>query len=52
MKPAQTLRNMLQWSHDHEIDFKNSKIIDRATYRHGATLESWHTALTCQMLSC
>ncbi len=34
------------WSFDHKIDFKNCKIIDKANYRHRATLESWHTALT------
>ncbi len=34
------------WSFDHKIDFKNSKIIDKANYRHRATLESCHTALT------
>jgi hypothetical protein len=39
-KRAQILRN------DHKIDFDNGKIIDKANYRHRATLESWHTALT------
>jgi hypothetical protein len=34
------------WSYDHKIDFDNGKIIDKANYRHRATLESWHTALT------
>jgi hypothetical protein len=32
--------------YDHKIDFDNGKIIDKANYRHRATLESWHTALT------
>ncbi len=34
------------WSFDHKIDFQNCKIIDKANYRHRATLESWHTVLT------
>jgi hypothetical protein len=34
------------WSYDHKIDFDNGKIIDKANYRHRATLESSHTALT------
>lgn len=33
------------WSHDHKIDFINCKIIDKASYRHRKTLESWHTEL-------
>ena len=37
---------MNAWSYDHKIDFKNSKIIDKANYHHRATLESSHTALT------
>ena len=34
------------WDNDHAIDFANSKIIDRANFRHRGTLKSWHTAIT------
>ena len=34
------------WTHDHAIDFKNSKLIDGESHRTRKTLESWHTALT------
>ena len=34
------------WTHDHVIDFKNSKVIDSGSHRTRKTLESWHTALT------
>ncbi len=34
------------WANDHRIDFKNGKIIDKGSYRHRSTLESWHTACT------
>ena len=34
------------WTHDHKINFDDCKIIDKATYRHRTTLESWHTATT------
>ncbi len=33
-------------ANDHIIDFKNRKIIDKGSYRHRSTLESWHTACT------
>ena len=29
---------------NHNIDFKNGKIINKGNYRHRKTLESWHTA--------
>ena len=32
------------WANDHRIDFKNGKVIDKGSYRHRSTLESWHTA--------
>ena len=34
------------WANDHKIDFDGGKIIDKGTYRHRQTLESWHTACT------
>ena len=34
------------WSKNHQIDFDNELIIDKADYRHLKTLESWHTAKT------
>ena len=34
------------WSKNHQIDFDNALIIDKAYYRHLKTLESWHTAKT------
>ena len=34
------------WAFDHVIDFKNSKIIDKANNQNRKTLESWHTAKT------
>ena len=34
------------WTHDHKINFDDCKILDKATYRHRTTLESWHTATT------
>jgi len=34
------------WSKNHQIDFDNALIIDKANYRHLKTLESWHTAKT------
>jgi hypothetical protein len=34
------------WTQDHKINFDECKIIDKATYRNRATLESWHTATT------
>ena len=32
-------------SNNHQIDSKNSKIIDKCNYRHRTILESWHTAM-------
>ena len=34
------------WTFNHDIDFNNSKIIDKANNRSRKTLESWHTAKT------
>ncbi len=34
------------WANDHKINFDGGKIIDKGTYRHRQTLESWHTACT------
>ena len=34
------------WTQDHKINFDECEILDKATYRHRATLESWHTATT------
>ena len=34
------------WTHDHDIDFKNSKVIDSGSHRTHKTLKSRHTALT------
>jgi len=31
---------------DHQIDFKNARVIDKGDYRVRKTLESWHTAMT------
>ena len=34
------------WTNDHNVDFKNRKIIDKSNYKHRKTLESLHTACT------
>ena len=34
------------WANDHRIDFKDGKVIDKGSFRHRSTLESWHTACT------
>ena len=34
------------WSKNHQIDFDNALIINKANYRHLKTLEFWHTAKT------
>jgi len=34
------------WSKNHQLDFDNALIIDKANYRRLKTLESWHTAKT------
>ena len=34
------------WTQNHNINFDECKVLDKATYRHRATLESWHTATT------
>ncbi len=34
------------WTQDHNFNFDTCKILDKATYRHRATLKSWHTATT------
>lgn len=33
------------WSSHHSIDFENSQVIDKGSFRVRKTLESWHTAL-------
>ena len=33
---------------DHQIDFKNARVIDKGDYRVRKTLESWHTAMTTE----
>ena len=32
------------WSFNHNIDFNNSTVIDKGSFRVRKTLESWHTA--------
>ena len=34
---------------DHQIDFKNARVIDKGDYRVQKTLESWHTAMTTEV---
>ncbi len=34
------------WTQNHKINFDECEVLDKATYRHRATLESWHTATT------
>jgi hypothetical protein len=34
------------WTQDHKINFDECEILDKATYRHRAIQESWHTATT------
>jgi hypothetical protein len=34
------------WTQDHKINFDECEILDKATYRQRAKLESWHTATT------
>ena len=36
------------WTHNHEIDFKNAKVIDKANNQTRKSRESWHTAKTAQ----
>ncbi len=36
------------WMNDHQIDFKNARVIDEGDYRVRKTLESWHTAMTTE----
>ena len=36
------------WMNDHQIDFKNARVIDKGDYRVRKTLESWHTAMTTE----
>ena len=36
------------WINDHQIDFKNARVIDKGDYRVRKTLESWHTAMTTE----
>ena len=33
---------------DHQIVFKNARVIDKRDYRVRKTLESWHTAMTTE----
>ncbi len=34
------------WLFDHRIDFENSSVIDKGTFRIRKTLEAWHTSAT------
>ena len=34
------------WSFDHRIDFDNSSVIDKGSFRIRKTLEPWHTSAT------
>ena len=34
------------WSFDHRIDFNNSSVIDKGSFRIRKTLEAWHTSAT------
>ena len=34
------------WSNNHAIDFENTSIIDKGTFRTRKTLEAWHTKVT------
>ena len=34
------------WTYDNVIDFSNSIVIERGSYRTRKTFESWHTAVT------
>ena len=34
------------WSFDHRIDFDNSSVIDKGSFRIRKTLEAWHTSAT------
>ena len=34
------------WSFDHRIDFDNSSVIDKGSFRVRKTLEAWHTSAT------
>ena len=34
------------WSFDHRIDFDNSSVIDKGSFRNRKTLEAWHTSAT------
>ncbi|KAL9967272.1 hypothetical protein ACROYT_G025462, partial [Oculina patagonica] len=36
------------WMNDHQIDFKNARVIDKGDYHVRKTLESWHTAMTTE----
>ena len=36
------------WMNDHQINFKNARVIDKGDYRVRKTLESWHTAMTTE----
>jgi len=33
---------------DHQIDFKNARVIDKGDYCMRKTLESWYTAMTTE----
>ena len=48
MKQSKSGSNIAKhvWTQDHKINFDECEILDKATYRHRATLESWHTATT------
>ena len=34
------------WSFDHRIDFENSSVIDKGSFRIRKTLDAWHTSAT------
>ena len=34
------------WSFDHRIDFNNSSVIDKGSFRIRKTLEAWHASAT------
>ena len=35
-----------EWSFDHRIDFDNSSVIDKGSFRIRETLKAWHTSAT------
>ena len=45
-KKAMYRRAKHAWSFDHRIDFDNSSVIDKGSFRIRKTLEAWHTSAT------